>query len=90
MTEFSNKINYIFNGDCRDLLKQYSDEFFDRVVSDVPYKIITGGARISEESQEKYGKSDPKGIFNRTVLRKKYSKSSVSEVQVNSFKLSIL
>ena len=67
MTEFSNKINYIFNGDCRDLLKQYSDEFFDCVVSDVPYKIITGGARISEESQEKYGKSDPKGIFNRTV-----------------------
>lgn len=67
MSEFTNKINYIFNGDCRDLLKQYRDEFFDCVVSDVPYKIITGGARISEESQEKFGKSDPKGIFNRSV-----------------------
>ena len=36
MSEFTNKINYIFNGDCRDLLKQYRDECFDCVVSDVP------------------------------------------------------
>lgn len=61
------QINYIHNGDCRDFLKQYPDNFFDCVISDIPYKIKTGGARISEESQEKFGKSDPKGIFNRIV-----------------------
>jgi site-specific DNA-methyltransferase (adenine-specific) len=62
-----NKRNFIFCGDVRDLLKEYPENFFDCVISDVPYKIITGGARISIESQEKYGKTDPKGIFNRMV-----------------------
>lgn len=61
------KTNFIFCGDVRDLLKEYPDNFFDCVVSDVPYKIITGGARVTEEAQEKYGKTDPSGIFNRMV-----------------------
>lgn len=65
------KTDFIFNGDCRELLKKYPDNYFDCVVSDVPYKIITGGARISEESKEKYGKTDPKGIFNRMVCNDK-------------------
>ena len=55
-------------GDMRDLIKEYPDEYFDCIVSDVPYKICTGGARISEESIEKFGKTDPKGIFNRIVV----------------------
>lgn len=59
--------NFIFNGDCRTLLHYYPDQYFDCVVSDVPYKIKTGGARVSEESIEKFGKTDPSGIFNRVV-----------------------
>ena len=61
------KTNFIFNGDARVLLKEYPENFSDCCVSDVPYKIKTGGARITVESQEKYGKTDPKGIFNRIV-----------------------
>lgn len=53
--------NFIFNGDCRTLLHYYPDQYFDCVVSDVPYKIKTGGARVSEErlqgiaKRKKYG-----------------------------------
>lgn len=61
------KTNFIFSGDCRDLLKHYPDNFFDCVVSDVPYKIVTGGARVTEEAQEKYGATDPSGILSRKV-----------------------
>jgi len=57
--------------DCREFLKHFPDQFFDCVASDVPYKIVTGGARISEESIEKFGKTDPKGIFNRCVVNDK-------------------
>ena len=59
--------NFIFNGDCRTLLHYYPDNYFDCVVSDVPYTIKTGGARVSEKSIEKFGKTDPSGIFNRIV-----------------------
>lgn len=61
------KIDFVFNGDCRELISKYPDNFFDCVVSDVPYQIATGGARVSEESIEKFGKNDPQGIFKRTV-----------------------
>ena len=63
------KKNFIFCGDVRNLLKNYPDNFFDCVISDVPYKVITGGARLTVESQEKYKKTDPKGIFNRIVCK---------------------
>ena len=33
-------------GDTREIIKEYSDEFFDCVVSDIPYHIATGGCRI--------------------------------------------
>ena len=33
-------------GDMREIIKEYPDEFFDCVVSDVPYHIATGGCRI--------------------------------------------
>ena len=59
--------NQIYNDDCLNVLKTYSANFFDGCVSDVPYHINTGGARISEESIEKYGKTDPKGCLNRIV-----------------------
>lgn len=63
------KTNYIYNDDCMNALKTYPANFFDCCVSDVPYKIKTGGARISEESIEKFGKTDPKGILTRTQIK---------------------
>lgn len=78
------KINFVYNGDCRDLLKEYPDNFFDCCVSDVPYKIVTGGARISEEIIEKYDKIDPKGILSKRVcsdrLRNKWLKQNANDV----------
>ena len=65
MTDYA--LNYLYNGDCRELLKTYPDNFFDLCVSDVPYKIVTGGARVTEESINKFGAKDPKGILNRRV-----------------------
>lgn len=52
-------------GDMREIIKEYPDEYFDCVVSDVPYKICTGGIRKSIESIEKFAKTDPSRIFNR-------------------------
>ena len=81
-----NKKNFIYCGDVRNLLKNYPDNFFDCVISDVPYKVITGGARISAESQEKYGKTDPSGIFNRFVtndrLKSKWLKQGDADSQL--------
>lgn len=33
----------LYNGDCTEVLKQYPDSSFDLVVTDPPYKTITGG-----------------------------------------------
>ena len=33
-------------GDTREIIKEYPDEYFDLVCSDIPYKIATGGCRI--------------------------------------------
>ena len=46
-------------GDTREIIKDYPDEFFDCVVSDIPYEISTGGCAIKERQNE-YG-----GILNR-------------------------
>ena len=42
-------------GDTREIIKEYSDEFFDCVVSDIPYKIATGGSRIEFKGNEMSG-----------------------------------
>ena len=79
MTDYP--INYLYNGDCRDMLKQYPDNFFDCCVSDVPYKIVSGGARVTEESVNKFGAKDPKGILKRRVnnpLKQKWLKQGDS------------
>ena len=34
-------------GDTREVIKEYSDEYFDCVCSDIPYKIATGGVGIN-------------------------------------------
>ena len=45
-------------GDTREIIKEYPDEFFDCVISDIPYEISTGGCAIKERPNE-YG-----GILN--------------------------
>ena len=45
-------------GDTREIIKEYSDEYFDLVCSDIPYEISTGGCSIKERPNE-YG-----GILN--------------------------
>lgn len=42
-------------GDTREIIKEYPDEFFDCVVSDIPYKIATGGSRIEFKGNEMSG-----------------------------------
>lgn len=60
-------LNYLYNGACREMLKTYPDNFFDCCVSDVPYKIKTGGARVvTEENINKFERY-PQGILNRLV-----------------------
>lgn len=46
-------------GDTREIIKEYGDEYFDAIVSDIPYEISTGGCSIKERPNE-YG-----GILNR-------------------------
>lgn len=65
MKDFLNKIVL---GDCMDLMPKIPDNSIDLIVSDIPYKIATGGARISEESQKKFSAKDPKGILNRRTV----------------------
>jgi site-specific DNA-methyltransferase (adenine-specific) len=57
--------NNIYNIDCLDGMKMLGDETIDLVVTDPPYRIISGGCRINEHSD------DPGGILNR---RKKSNK----------------
>lgn len=77
------ELNKVYCADAIEILKQLPCEMFDCVVSDVPYKIKTGGARVSEESIDKFGKTDPKGIFNRVVtndrLKAKWLKQNNAE-----------
>lgn len=49
----------LINGDAIEVLKEYADESFDCCVSDIPYKIATGGCSIKERPNE-FG-----GILNR-------------------------
>lgn len=42
----------LIHGDAIELLKDYPDESFDCVCSDVPYKISIGGCSIKERENE--------------------------------------
>jgi len=42
-------------GDTREIIKEYTDEYFDCIVSDIPYKIATGGSRIEFKGNEMSG-----------------------------------
>lgn len=48
-------------GDTREIIKEYPDEFFDCVASDIPYEISTGGCAIKERANE------CGGILNRRL-----------------------
>lgn len=52
-------------GDMLEIIKEYPDEYFDLVCSDVPYRICTGGSRLDTVSNmtggilRKVAKNDP-------------------------------
>ena len=56
------KLNYLYNGDCRELLKTYPDNFFDCVVSDIPYLLATGGATTGKDGV-------PQGMLSKDRLK---------------------
>lgn len=45
----------LYNKDCRDVLKEIKDESIDLVVTDPPYKIITGGDSNGKNSTRPQG-----------------------------------
>lgn len=49
----------LINGDCLKEMKKIKDNSIDLIVSDVPYKIKTGGSPINFDSNQ------PSGIFNK-------------------------
>ncbi len=63
----------IIHSDCMDYLPRMADESVDCVVTDCPYRIISGGIRIVEMDDEcsgvlnrrDYSTTDPKGVLSR-------------------------
>ena len=53
---------FLYCGDCRDVLLHIADESIDLVVTDAPYKIVSGG--ISKNQK----KNEVSGIFNKRTL----------------------
>jgi site-specific DNA-methyltransferase (adenine-specific) len=55
----------IIHGDCVEVMKLWADESFDLLVTDPPYKIITGGDSDGKNSKR------PKGILsgNRGLMK---------------------
>ena len=45
----------LYNADCLEIMKQISNESIDLVVTDPPYKIISGGCRIKDLGDEPSG-----------------------------------
>ena len=64
-------LNQIHKGDCMDFFKQIPDKSVDLGVTDCPYLIKTGGARIADDSTggvlSRYDKTDPKGCLSRPL-----------------------
>lgn len=57
----SNVGYHIYNKDCLDVLKNIPDNSIDLVVTDCPYKIVSGGCTNVPR------KDEPSGIFNRRL-----------------------
>lgn len=57
--EIINEDIILYNDDCINILKDMNNESVDLIVTDCPYKIISGGITIEER------KNEPSGIFRR-------------------------
>ena len=57
--EIINEDIILYNDDCINVLKDMDNESVDLIVTDCPYKIISGGITIEERKEE------PSGIFQR-------------------------
>lgn len=57
--EIINEDIILYNDDCINVLKDMVNESVDLIVTDCPYKIISGGITIEER------KDEPSGIFQR-------------------------
>jgi site-specific DNA-methyltransferase (adenine-specific) len=62
----------LYHGDCLEVMKDIEDNSIDLIVTDPPYKIISGGCTIVPN------KNEPKGIFNRREKRKDWSDNARS------------
>ncbi len=67
------KQHKLFNDDCLNILPQMESESIDLVVTDCPYRIVSGGIRVVDAGDEcggvlnkrDYSKTDPKGVLSR-------------------------
>ena len=63
----------LINGDCIKELQNISDESIDLIVTDPPYKVITGGKNNGRNSKRPVGiLSNNNGYFNNTPAPKQY------------------
>lgn len=63
----------LINGDCVKELQNISDESIDLIVTDPPYKVITGGKNNGRNSKRPVGiLSNNNGYFNNTPAPKQY------------------
>ena len=62
----------LLHGDCLELMKDIPDKSIDLIVTDPPYKIISGGVTKIPTGNE------PSGIFNRREKRKDWSDNARS------------
>ena len=62
--EMDFRLNKIHHTDCLEFMKQVPNNYFDLIVTDPPYKVITGGRNA--------GKGQPSGILakNKQLMRK--------------------
>ncbi|MEG1506037.1 MAG: site-specific DNA-methyltransferase [Bacilli bacterium] len=72
----------IYNDDCLMVLKDIKDNTIDLVVTDPPYRIVSGGGTIIPR------KDEPKGIFNRRDIRTKDNAKNGKLFDFNSIKFS--
>ncbi len=54
----------LFNDDCLTIMKSLPDCSIDLIVSDVPYRIISGGVRIENKGDE------TAGVLRKRLLEK--------------------
>lgn len=65
----------LYNDDCLNILKERKDESIDLVVTDCPYKIVSGGCRIKDNGDEM------SGILNRRTDNKRTDWNGVGDVR---------